>query len=629
MASSAAIGNGSVGVDVSDQAVGNTVGGTMAGAGNVISGNQSSGVFISDAGTTGNLVAGNLIGTDGTGAMPIANTYQGVFIGGGATGNTVGGTAAGARNVISGNNGDGVDITNTGTSQNVVVGNYIGTDTTGGIALGNTTTGLSIYGGATGNTIGGSTAAAANIISGNAGDGVDISGQGTSNNLIEGDSIGTDATGTMRLGNAGAGVSIFDNANDNTIGGSTAVAGNTIANNGDAPGDGIDINGVNGIVIQAEHIQNNSNAGIRIEGGAQSNTIGGTTAAAANIISGNKGAGVVLSGDGTSANVLESNLIGTDATGTFAVGNGYVGVQISDGATNNTIGSTAAGSGNVISGNQSSDVYITGTGTTGNVVTANFIGTDITATMAIGNAYQGVLISGGAASNTIGGTVAGSGNIISGNRTDGVDIVNSGSNSNLVAANIIGADITGGLPLGNGGAGVGISNGASQNMIGGNTNTAANIIAGNFGDGIDITSDSISDKVDGNHIGVNAAGTQAVPNGGSGIVISGANHISIGGAEPGQGNVIAANNGIGIFIFGAGTIDNTIQGNLVGTDENGTAALGNGSNGIDISDGASNNTVGGTADSKGNVISGNLSSGVFISDKGTTGKGPQKINRYT
>ncbi|MGO9469517.1 MAG: beta strand repeat-containing protein [Isosphaeraceae bacterium] len=411
------------------------------------------------------------------------------------------------------------------------------------------------------NTIGGTTAAAANVIAANQGDGIDILG-GSSSNVIQGNNIGVDAAGDAAAGNSGS-----------------------------------------GIVIS----------------GASNNTVGGSAAGDANVISGNQEAGVLVSGVGTSGNVLEGNLIGTDVSGGFALGNASVGVEISDGATNNTIGGATAGSGNVISGNQSTGVYITGAGTTANLVTANLIGTNITGTAAIGNLYQGVLISGGAASNTIGGKAAGTGNIISGNRADGVDLVNSGTNMNLVAANIIGADITGGLPLGNGGAGVLISNGASQNNVGGATSASANIISGNFGDGIDITSDAMSDKVAGNHIGVNAAGTQAVPNGGSGIVINGANHISIGGAEPGQGNVISANNGIGVYIFGAGTIDNTVQGSLVGTDEIGTAALGNGKYGIEISDAASSNTVGGTAASKGNVISGNGSSGVLISGSGTTG----------
>jgi len=649
-----ALGNANAGVAIYYGASGNTIGGTTASARNLISGNGTdpadpwSGVEIDDtistggsASTTRNLVEGNFIGTDITGTKALGNNGGGVGIDEGASDNIIGGITAGAGNLVSGNIGDGVDISDQGTSANLLQGNIIGTDITGTKALANADSGVNIFDGASGNTIGGTTAVARNIISGNNGDGLEISGHGTSANLVQGDFIGTDITGTMALGNAGAGVSIFDGASANTIGGATASACNIISGNATASSTngyaGVQISdlGTTGNVVEGNFIGTditgtmalgNPDGGIAIFDGASGNTIGGATASVRNIISGNATpassngyAAVEIFDPGTTGNVVEGNFIGTDLTGTIALGNAGGGVSVFGGASANTIGGKTAGSGNVISGNQSTGVYITGTGTTGNLVAGNLIGTDITGTVAIGNADQGVLISGGAASNTIGGSVAGSGNIISGNHGDGVDLVNSGTNKNLVAANIIGADITGGLPLGNGGAGVRISNGASQNMIGGATSSSANIISGNFGDGVDITSDSLSDKVDGNHIGVNAAGTQAVPNGGSGIVISGANHVSIGGAEPGQGNVISANNGIGIFVFGAGTIDNTIQGNLVGTDENGSAALGNGSNGVEISDGASNNTVGGTAASKGNVISGNGSSGIFISGAGTTG----------
>ena len=117
----------------------NTIGGTAAGAGNVISGNilsvgqginSSNGVAIAGAGATGNVIEGNDIGTDSSGKNALPNEYAGVVIAGDASGNTIGGLTPSARNVISGNGYFGVYI-NEGATDNTVEGNYIGTDTTG------------------------------------------------------------------------------------------------------------------------------------------------------------------------------------------------------------------------------------------------------------------------------------------------------------------------------------------------------------------------------------------------------------------------------------------------------------------------------------------------------------------
>ncbi len=154
---------------------------------------------------TGNVVQGNYIGTDVTGTAALGN-YNGVAVY--SAGNTIGGTTAGAGNIISGNTGDGVLISGSTASGNVVEGNYIGTDYTGSVALGNdagnvviasdrtdNNGGVVIASGASGNTIGGDTAAARNIISGNIGDGIDITGSGANGNTVVGNYIGTDAAG--------------------------------------------------------------------------------------------------------------------------------------------------------------------------------------------------------------------------------------------------------------------------------------------------------------------------------------------------------------------------------------------------------------------------------------------------
>src|SRR5205807_10352366 len=129
------------------------VGGTSPGAGDVSSGNHLNGVVIGRQGqalvpVTDNFVQGNLIGTDAGGTLALGNIQNGVLIGGDLSrNNTVGGTTAGARNVISGNNGTGIWLE--GTSGSQVQGNFIGTNASGTAALGNLQSGVLISGGAT------------------------------------------------------------------------------------------------------------------------------------------------------------------------------------------------------------------------------------------------------------------------------------------------------------------------------------------------------------------------------------------------------------------------------------------------------------------------------------------------
>src|SRR5205807_1588513 len=121
-------------------AVANTIGGSAAGAFNVISGNGGVGVAISNSGSSGNVVLGNLIGTNVTGLAKLGNN-SGVILAAGATANTIGGTTAAAANVISGNSVIGLDLDGIATTGNVVLGNFIGTDVHGTAGLGNTSTG--------------------------------------------------------------------------------------------------------------------------------------------------------------------------------------------------------------------------------------------------------------------------------------------------------------------------------------------------------------------------------------------------------------------------------------------------------------------------------------------------------
>src|SRR5262249_40547041 len=141
------LGNSSNGVLINSSA-NNTVGGTVALARNVLSGNGADGVLLFGVGATGNVVLGNFIGLDAAGAAVVANASDGVGLTAGAANNAIGGTVAGARNVISGNGANGVKIFGVGATGNVVQGNIIGLDAAGAVDRGNTNDGVEITGAA-------------------------------------------------------------------------------------------------------------------------------------------------------------------------------------------------------------------------------------------------------------------------------------------------------------------------------------------------------------------------------------------------------------------------------------------------------------------------------------------------
>ena len=171
---------------------------------------------------------------------------------------------------------------------------------------------------------------------------------------------------------------------------------------------------------------------LKIDG--PSTTIGGPSPGARNVIS-NNGDGIWV-GSGGSDTVIQGNYIGTDITGSVAMGNGGPGVLIS--TANITVGGPGEGEGNVISNNANGGVLLTGSLATGAVVKGNLIGTDASGTAAMGNAFYGLIIYSGASNNTIGGTATGDGNVISGNNGQGLRIYDPSSTGNSVIGNLIG-----------------------------------------------------------------------------------------------------------------------------------------------------------------------------------------------
>ena len=354
------------GVFLGSYTISNTIGGTADGDGNTISGNLSNGVQI--AGIL-NQVQGNFIGTDSSGKTAEGNGGDGVLIIAQAFGNTIGETTAGARNIISGNLGDGVLILGIPPKQefpgdNTVQCNYIGTDKSGTQAVPNLQDGVSII---SGNPAAGTYITIANnLISGNRQDGISL--DSSTGIQIEGNSIGTDQSGTSPLANGQDGVavsnvnvSVSTGQNGNTIGGTTPGTRNVISGNGQG---GILIQSSTETLVEGNYIgtdqkgslslpNNNQQYGIWVLNSGGPNTIGGTVPGSCNVISGN-GYGVLLAL--SSSTLIEGNLIGTDVTGQSALGND-VGVLIF-GASENTVGGSDASAENVISGNTSCGIYI-------------------------------------------------------------------------------------------------------------------------------------------------------------------------------------------------------------------------------------------------------------------------------
>lgn len=328
---------------------------------------QGAGIHITCASATGDWIYGDFLGTDPTGTVAEPND-QGVEIDGGATQDLIGTNGDGVNdaaegNVISGNLFAGVWITGQGTDGNTVAGNLIGTDVTGTVALGQQSDGIEIDSGCPGNTIGGMTSAAGNVISGSNSYAIDIN----ASCLVVGNRIGTDAAGTAAIPNGDGGISV--EGDGTTIGGSSTGAGNLISGN---HGNGINIYAQ--CLVEGNRIGTNvsgtaalaNTSGIHISISGTNATIGGSSAGAGNLVSGNRLCGIYLS---VPCLVL-GNSIGTDAAGIAAVPNGGAGIDVP--ASDATIGGTSAVAGNLISQNGGPGVVIE-PDATGDQITANRI----------------------------------------------------------------------------------------------------------------------------------------------------------------------------------------------------------------------------------------------------------------
>ena len=340
-------------------------------------------------------------------------------------------------------------------------------------------------------------------------------------------------------------------------------------------------------------------AGIKIVGSSADNSIGGTAPGAGNLISGNTSDGIELEiSAAITGTRIEGNLIGTDAAGLSPLGNGEHGVHV--GSPSGTIGGTSPGAKNIIAFNGMHGIFLLDDD---NLVQGNWIGVAADGSAA-GNLIDGVHLGPpGSAASTIGGTVPGAGNVISGNVRDGIRFRIGADN--VVQGNLIGTDPTGLLDRGNGGFGIcdGCV-GGFRNIIGGTAAGAGNVISANTLDGYATgTFDSV---VQGNIIGLGADGETVLGNGGAGI---GGSDTVVGGSDPLAGNLVSGNFASGVRI---GT-DAIVMGNRIGVTASGGVA-GNGSHGVRVL--GTRVALGGTATGEGNVIAHNSGDGVAVTDVG-------------
>lgn len=275
--------------------------------------------------------------------------------------------------------------------------------------------------------------------------------------------------------------------------------------------------------------------------------------------------GILIGENG--GNSIEGNFIGTDVTGSAALGNGSVGVNVVA-SSGNSVGGAATGTRNLVSGQSNSSGIQISSGGSDNVVQGNLVGTDATGRFELENG-TGISVS-NSASNVIGGTDTAVRNVVSGSRGGGIVLSGSATSNNEVTGNYVGTNAAGTAAIPNN-VGIVVSVTASNNQIGGALTEEGNVISGNRSDGILILGAAIGNVIQGNRIGTTADGTTALGNrngifldSGSGDDLDYPSNTLIGGEGAGEGNLIAYNDMAGVAVLGGlgnGILSNAIHSN--------------------------------------------------------------------
>ncbi|HYH69166.1 MAG TPA: right-handed parallel beta-helix repeat-containing protein [Urbifossiella sp.] len=462
---------------------------------NVIAANGGNGVGL--YGATDNQVAMNFIGTDVTGTADLGNAGNGVLITAGAARNQIGGQATGGNdptagtfvrpplgNLISANDANGVLLTGAAT-MNVLSGNFIGTAAAGVSALGNALDGVAIEG-ADGNQLIGCTVRQDpfvfyNVIGGNGGNGLRITD--SDETTVQANFFGIGADNATAVGNVLNGV-LIEGSSANTQLGGVIPLGNVVAGNlrngveirGTASGT-VAFNTFNGLPAFSD-----SPVGNALDGFLVTST-GGNNLLRTNVISGNRGNGIHLTGDATGVQIAE-DIMGMNTNGQLPMPNGANGVLIDGNAHDNTVGGFQVSVifQNTISANGANGIAITGNAAN-NTVFHSYIGIDIFGLNAFGNGADGIFIGGNARGTVIGGVGLFEGVLVSGNLGDGIRLTES-STGTVVIGSLVGSDRTGLVGLPNQRAGIAIT--ASNNRVGGTAAGEGNVIAFNAQAGVGV-----------------------------------------------------------------------------------------------------------------------------------------------
>jgi len=255
------------------------------------------------------------------------------------------------------------------------------------------------------------------------------------------------------------------------------------------------------------------------------------------------GSGVVLTDYGDK---VYGCFIGTTADGTGARPNG-TGITITGQGGN--VGSFKPADRNIISGNTSNGIHVDGPDATGAFIAGNYIGTQKNGNAGLGNGAYGVFVD-EASSAQIGNTTAGYGNVISANDGYGISVIQAtGDNLTKIQGNFIGTNAAGTAALGNQG---GVNIHAYTVTVGGTVAGARNVISGNQLYGVLIYHEVAGNVIQGNYIGTNADGTAALGNHDIGVIVQDSSYNLIGGNAAGTGNVISASTNAGVALVGGG-----------------------------------------------------------------------------
>jgi CSLREA domain-containing protein len=478
------------------------------------------------------------------------------------------------------------------------------------------------------------------IVTGFSGAGISISGAGSQGNWLWGNFMGALPDPTFgrnfevyppglaaafqsQLGNLGSGVRIT--SSNNRVGGDSPGLPNVIANNGyDAAGNQaggvglvIDTPGGTGNLIQGNAIFNNAAQGVLVM--SSNNTIGEAHVGGGNSIGDNGAQGVEITGGPTvQGNQLLGNFIGTDlGTPNGVIPKGTVPFpNFAQGILVQDSPKNTIGGHDVAARNIIGESLLDGV----LIIGANATGNRLLNNYIGFNDLNGAIyflpnqngVSLTAGGNLIGDGNPGGGNTIDNNRNHGILLFGAGASGNTIEGDIIGLNPGGGSAFPNAFDGIHLDN-APDNIIGGVTVGARNVISSNNNGVYLLGAGSTGNTVEGNFIGTGTDGVTDLGNAVDGVVIDNAPPHTIGGGVNGAGNVISGNNR-GVRITGAGSTKNEVQGNFIGTDLTGLAVVHNKIDGILVTAGASNNLIGGATNADGNTIANNAGPGVNLDD---------------